>query len=143
MSARAFVDTNLLVYLFDQGEPEKRQIASRTLRDWEGRIVLSTQVLQEFYAVTTRKLSRPLAEQDAEAACRRFSELPVVATDARLVLRAIGLSRSALVSLWDALILVAAQESGCETLLTEDLQHGQVFGSTRVTNPFLPADVIP
>ena len=139
MAARAFVDTNILVYMFDRDEPEKRQIATEALRSWKGQVVLSTQVLLEFYAVTTRKLSRPLPERDAQEACRRFSALPVVATDARLVLGAIDLSRSSGVNLWDALIVVAAKESDCEALLTEDLQHRQAFGSVRVVNPFLAA----
>jgi predicted nucleic acid-binding protein len=42
-------------------------------------------------------------------------------------------------SLWDALIIAAARESGATTLISEDLNHGQDYGGVRVLNPFRPA----
>lgn len=136
MSQRAFLDTNVLVYALDTDEPAKRERALRLLESHAGPLVISTQVLQELYAVVTRKLERPLPEVDAEEACRRFARLPVVSSDHRLVLRAIGLTRSSQVSIWDALIVTAAQEGGCDVVYSEDLQDGQVFGGVTVENPF-------
>lgn len=139
---RAFVDTNVLVYQVDRSEPEKRRTAIRLFRDWEGELVVSSQVLQEFYSAVTRRLTPPMAGAEAEALCRAHAELPVVSTDAALVLDAIELSQRHHISLWDALIVSAAQESACSVLLTEDLQHGQWFGSVEVVNPFLPPDEV-
>ena len=67
MSGRAFFDTNVLVYLFDEDSPAK-QTRARGLFDQsarEGLIVLSPQVLQEFYVTVTRKLARPLPPEAA------------------------------------------------------------------------------
>ncbi len=140
--SRAFVDTNVLVYQVDRGEPEKRRTAIRLLREWQGELVVSSQVLQEFYTAVTRRLEPPMPAAEAEAMCRAQAELPVVSTDAALVLGAIGLSQRFQISLWDALIVSAAQESACSVLFSEDLQHGQRFGSVEVVNPFLPPEEI-
>jgi predicted nucleic acid-binding protein len=136
MSGRTFVDTNVLVYLFDSDEPAKRETARRVLEEEGDGLVLSTQVLQEFYVTVTRKLGRPLPEAEAEAAARDLSALDVVETDLPLVLRSIGTSRDARISLWDALVVEAARSRGCTRLLSEDLQHGRQFGPVRVENPF-------
>ena len=79
MTERSFVDTNVLVYRFDHGEPAKRAVAKRLLdRAFPGSLVISTQVLAEFYVVITRKLSRPLRPDLASEAVERLSALPVV-----------------------------------------------------------------
>lgn len=138
MSARKFIDTNVLVYRFDHDEAAKRDRA-REILDEEasaGRLVLSTQVLQEFYVSVTRKLSRPLAESDALEAVKHLSALPVVQIDRELVIDAIVLSRDHRISLWDSLILHAAARGGCAEVLTEDLQDGWAILGLKVVNPF-------
>lgn len=136
---RSFFDTNVLVYLFDNGEPEKKAGAQELFeREIEaGRAALSTQVLQEFYVSVTRKLASPLSPEVAEERVRDLSRLPLVRVDASLVLAAIGRSRRMVLSFWDALILEAALAGGADRLLTEDLQHGQVIEGLRIENPFL------
>ena len=132
-----FLDTNVLVYLFDEEEPKKRERAWEVLEasGSEG-LVLSTQVLQEFFVAVTRKLSPPLAPEDAEQIVRHLARLPMVQIDPALVLSAIGTSRRHKISLWDALIVQAALAGGCTRLLTEDLHPGTQFESLRVENPF-------
>ena len=136
---RSFFDTNVLVYLFDNAEPEKKARAQEVLwREMEtGRAALSTQVLQEFYVNVTRKLASPLPSEVAEERVRDFSGLPLVRVDASLILAAIARSRSQSFSFWDALIVEAALLAGADRLLTEDLQHGQEIEGLRVENPFL------
>jgi len=137
---RFFLDTNVLVYAFDEDEPEKRERALEILRkagETEGAYVISTQVLQEFYNVVTRRLTKKLTEEDGDRATRSFAHLPVVTADAHLVLDAISLSRRHQLSLWDALIVQAAVKTGCTTVLTEDLQDGLEIGTLRISNPFL------
>ena len=137
-SGRVFVDTNVLVYLFDGDAPAKQRKARQVLQEEgaESRVVISTQVLQEFYVTVTRKLGKPLAPAEAEAAARDLAELDVVELDVGMVLRSMVAARSHKVSLWDALIVEAAEARGCERLLSEDLQHGQRFGRVQVENPF-------
>jgi predicted nucleic acid-binding protein len=136
--ARIFLDTNVLVYLFDEDSPAKqaraRQIFAEHART--GDIVLSPQVLQEFYVTVTRKLARPLSPAAAQAAVTHLSTFPLVPVDGATILRAIHLHQAATLSFWDALIVQAALEGNCKRLLSEDLQHGRRFGELVVEDPF-------
>jgi len=134
-----FFDTNVLVYLFDNDAPSKREQA-RTLFQRHvqaGSLLISTQVLQELYVTLTRKLAVPLPEPDAREVIASLAELPVAQNDASTVLAAIDLSRRRQLSFWDALIIEAARRGGANVLLSEDLQHGQDIEGVRVENPFL------
>lgn len=137
-----FFDTNVLLYLYDDDSPQKKAVALERFRRAveEERFVLSTQVLQEFYVNATRKLARPLAPERAAARVRDLSRLPLVRVDEELVLLAIERHREASLSFWDALIVESALDAKAETLLTEDLQHGQRFDALRVENPFLEGE---
>jgi predicted nucleic acid-binding protein len=138
MSDRVFLDTNVLVYVFDGDAREKQTAAAAILAEAgrSGLHVVSTQVLQEFYVTVTRKLARPLAHADAQKAVAALTALPVAQVDSASVLAAIARAGSRKISLWDALILQSALESGCTTLLSEDLQHGQTIDGVRIENPF-------
>jgi predicted nucleic acid-binding protein len=137
MASRTFFDTNVLVYLFDADAPGKQSLARDALRRGHerGAVVISTQVLQEFFVTVTRKLARPLPAREAEAALRGLMELSVVQIDPDLILAAAVSSRRDRISFWDALILAAASAAGCEEVFSEDLQHGQSFGGVRIANP--------
>jgi predicted nucleic acid-binding protein len=137
MSARTFIDTNVLVYAIDEAEPAKRAVAERVLasRDY-GELVLSTQVLSEFYVTVTRKLATPVTEADAEQALDSFGSRPIVEVDTALVRSAVQISRSSKISYWDGLVVAAAIRGGCQRLLSEDLNDGQEICSVRVENPF-------
>lgn len=136
MSRRTFFDTNVLLYADDLDAGEKRSKARARLRDAlvanEG--VLSTQVLQEFFVVATRKLG--IDSATARRKVELLSRMEVVTVRLELILGAIDLHRLHGISFWDALILRCASASGCTTLLTEDLQHGQVIDGVRIENPF-------
>ena len=138
MSGKVFVDTNVFVYLFDKSAPAK-QARARQILETEGppgRVVLSTQVLQEFYVSVTRKLGKPLSESDGASATSDLCAFDVVDVDKDMVLRSVTLSRTERLSLWDALIIEAARTRRCDRLLTEDLQDGRQLGALRITNPF-------
>ncbi|MGH8652177.1 MAG: PIN domain-containing protein [Gammaproteobacteria bacterium] len=135
---RRFVDTNILVYLFDMDAPEKKATVVGLFEraGASGLLVLSTQVLQEFYVVVTRKLARPLSPEAAEQAVRYFATLPVRQVTPALILSAIRRSFQSRLSFWDALVVETAVDAGATVILTEDLQHGQVIDGVRVVNPF-------
>jgi predicted nucleic acid-binding protein len=130
-----FVDTNVLVYLFDQGEPGKRAIAKEIFRQYQ-RIWLSTQVLQEFFVVVTRKLERPLAPDRALQSVQHLLAYPTAVITPALVIAGIRRSIDSQLSLWDALIVETALSEGAGLLITEDLQDGWQIGAMRVWNPF-------
>ncbi len=137
MTEPIFVDTNVWVYAVDAADPAKRKRALEATAPAPGRdLVVSTQVLTEFYAVVTRKLAVPVSVEDAEAMVRQLAVLPVVAIDSSLVVSAIAGSREWRISIWDALILRAAEVAGCRRVLSEDLADGTTYGSVVVENPF-------
>lgn len=131
-----FVDTNILVYAHDEDEPVKRQVAIDLLTEVRGHMVISAQVLAEFWVTVTRKLARPLPPDIAAAQLADLLPAATVVTDADLVAEAAQLSIANQLSLWDAMIIRAAVRGGCDTLYTEDLQHGFVHEAVQVVNPF-------
>ena len=133
---RSFIDTNIAVYAHDHGDPEKRRHATDLLRERAAELVVSPQVLSEFYWVVTRRLRPALSHLDAAAATRFLAQLPVVPIDAVLVLGAIDTAKSCQLAYWDALIVEAAATGGCERLYTEDLGHGARIRGVEVVNPF-------
>ena len=96
--------------------------------------LLSVQVLQEFYTVTTRK--QELTPAAAEQFVERYTNWVVHAPAAPDVMSAIRLHQNSLISFWDAMILTSAQHLGCDVVWSEDLGADQVFTGVRVRNPF-------
>lgn len=140
MSDPVFVDTNLWVYMVDDAEPVKQRRAIELVSPDSGLdLAVSTQVLVEFYSVTTRKLRTPLSEPEAAAVVERMSSLRLVAVDGPMVAAAIDASQTWRISIWDALIVRAAEVAGCRRLLSEDLGDGTTYGSVTVENPFTRA----
>lgn len=136
---RSFFDTNVLVYLFDQDAPQKQE-KSRVLFEREtqsGRLIISTQVLQELFVTITRKLAEPLPAKDAEQVIRRLAAFPVASIDTQHIFDAINRCQRFGFSFWDALIIESALSSGSTILYTEDLQHGQVIDGLEIVNPYV------
>jgi predicted nucleic acid-binding protein len=127
----AFFDTNIFVYAFTVGP--KREAAERILAAGG---VVSVQVLNELANVLRRKQGFSWAEiEDALDAVRiRFPSALSLTIDTHAA--AIGLARDHGLHVYDALILAAALEAGCDTLFTEDMQHGRVFGGLTIRDPF-------
>jgi predicted nucleic acid-binding protein len=140
MTSRVFVDTNVWVYTVDDSDPDKRARAREVVAPSpEKDVVVSAQVLGEFYVTVRRKLAKALTKPEAQALVQQLRRLPVVAIDGDLVSSAIEKAAAWQVSYWDALILAAAETSGCEIILSEDLGHGRAYGSVRAENPFIDA----
>jgi len=136
-----FVDTNVLVYAYDADAGAKHQSARSQLQAlWHtGSGLMSTQVLQEFYVTTTRKLSRPLPPRTAREVIATYRAWPVHRPDVDDVVAASDLVERHQLSFWDALIIVSARRSGAHSLLTEDLQDGRRFEGLEVVSPFRDA----
>ena len=104
---------------------------------------VSFQVLQELYAVLTRKVEPAVSTSKAQSIVRDLESWKPAPIDRRILERAWSIEARYSVSWWDALILAAAQTCRCEVLLTEDLQHGQTFDTLRVIDPFVERDRTP
>ncbi len=135
----SFVDTNVLVYAHDRTAAHKQPVAQALLDGlWRQRTgALSTQVLQEFYVVATRKFDPPLQRAAAREIVALYSTWPTVQVDVALIMAASKLEERHSVSFWDALIVEAARRAGATRLLTEDLQAGHQLGGIRIDNPFV------
>ena len=134
-----FVDTNVLLYAFDDQVPVKREQARRWLEScWQlrcGRV--STQVLNEFYANARRKFATAISAGDARAEVRRYQVWHPWQIDHATVETAWAVESRYGLSYWDALMVGAAQQMGCALFLTEDLQHDQRIDKLRILNPFI------
>ena len=137
-ASREFIDANVLVYAFDASAGLKQHAAQKLLeRLWEsGAGCLSVQVLQEFFVTITRKVATPLPGEEAAARVRELATWKVFSPTAADVLTAIGLHTQARLGFWDAMIVIAAAESGCDVLWTEVLSDGQSIRGVRIRNPF-------
>ena len=138
MSGKAFFDTNVLLYIYGGDDEAKRTRATALFAEYTQsvNILLSTQVVQEFYAAGSRKLNMPRSQLRELALA--FLDLPIIVVSSVHITRAMEHEQRYQISFWDALIVAAAEAGGAELLYTEDLNHGQKYGTVLVRNPFLP-----
>ena len=138
MKERSFIDSNILVYTDDAAFPEKQEIAMALLETgWNsGNIILSTQVLQEYFSAVTRKLA--VSAETAQRKIELLGCLDIVSIQHQDILRAIEIHRLNKFSFWDSLIIRMAQKTSCNILYSEDMQHGQKVGDVKIVNPFRP-----
>jgi len=137
MSDRYFVDTNILIYAHDRTAGKKhRQSRSLLERLWEtGEGVLSTQVLQEFCVNIRHRVRVPLPLEEVREILDEYQAWEVQFIWPSTIMRALDKESKFQISFWDALILQSAEDAGAAVLYTEDLNHGQLYGTVRVVNP--------
>jgi predicted nucleic acid-binding protein len=142
MNPLVFVDANILIYSEDLGHPAKQAVARRWLDAlWQrrsGRV--STQTLDTFYLTATRKLQPPMPGGDARAEVRRYGHWQPWQIDQATVESAWAVESRFGLHYAHGLMVASAQHLGCTYLLSEDLGHGQHYGSVQVLNPFI-ADI--
>jgi predicted nucleic acid-binding protein len=133
MTAKSFADSNIVLYAIGK-DVHKAGIARALLAEHQ---TVSVQVVNECVSVCLRKLS--FTREQAYAFARTLMDrTEVVSLDESTVDKAAAVAIRYQLSHWDALIVAAALLAGCETLYSEDLQHGQVFDERlTVINPFL------
>ncbi len=138
MSAKTFIDTNVLIYAHDTDAGAKQQIAKTVLGDlWSERTgVLSVQVLQEFYVNVTRKISPPLAKDLARLVVSSYA-IWCRGTTPTEIASAFRIEDESRIGFWDALIVSSALKSGATRILSEDLNAGQMIAGILIENPFV------
>lgn len=136
MTAKFFVDTNVLLYAGSNAadDADKRLAARAVLARPD--IAFSAQVLQEFYAVAVTKQRLQITHEEALAVLRSLAAFPVCAITRELVMEAVELRQRCQISYWDAAIIAAAKQLGCTTVYSEDLNSGQDYDGVTVVNPF-------
>ncbi|MFH1086659.1 MAG: PIN domain-containing protein [Chloroflexota bacterium] len=137
-SPRQFVDTNVVVYAYDQTAglryTRARELMSALWALHSG--CLSMQVLQEFHVTATLRLAVPLSLDEARRVVADLAHWTVHRPDVNDLLEAIRIQSRYRISFWDALILQSAIRLGCETLWSDDLNPGQTYDGVTVSNPF-------
>jgi predicted nucleic acid-binding protein len=135
MSAPDFLDTNVLVYAYDKGDPDKHQAARDLI--WKalaGEMVTSTQVLAEFASVLLHKMAvrpeRVMAMLDA------LGPIKLISTDGDMVRRAVEARAKYGLHFYDGMIVAAAERGGCGRIWSEDLSAGQKYFGIVAGNPF-------
>ena len=136
MRSACFLDTNILIYaaLGKQDDPRKYEVAKRIVAG--ERFGLSAQVLAEFYVGVTRKPALSLTAIETDRWMNLLGQFPTVSVDRSLVAAAISYARRFQIHYYDAAIVAAAECVGADVLYTEDLNHGQRYGTVLVQNPF-------
>ena len=138
---KILVDTNILIYAADLQAGDKNVKAVKLLDDLkaQNRLVVSAQVLNEFYHVATRPNKPPsLSHDDAYQTIRDLADaVPVLPLTRAITLRALDAIPRHGFSFWDALIWAAAKDHGIPLVYTEDFQHGRDIEGVRIVNPFV------
>jgi predicted nucleic acid-binding protein len=140
MRSDCFLDTNILIYAAAgrEDEPEKYRISYDLVLT--ERFGISGQVLAEFYVNIFRAAKVPPTLAEVDRWIEMLSLHPFTPVDISLVQTGVLLSRRFQISYWDAALVAAAERLGAPILYSEDLNHGQSYGSVKVINPF--ADVV-
>jgi len=138
MTAAVFVDTNVLIYSRDPGQPAKQRVAADWLeRLWREQTArTSMQVLSEYYVNVTSKLRPGLSPNAAWEDVRMFLAWNPLPIDRAVVEAAHDIEQRYRLNWWDCLIVAAARLQDCGLLLTEDLQDGASLGGVTVRSPF-------
>ena len=141
MGGRDFLDTSVVVYAYDEGEPAKRAVAQGLLKGCilEDTGMLSAQVLGEFYVAVTRRIATPMSPAEAQRVVEQLQHLPVLLIDSALARRAMETSDRYQIASWDGLIVAAAERGKCSRILSEDLSEGQIYHGVTVMKPFSEA----
>jgi predicted nucleic acid-binding protein len=136
MRIDCFLDTNVLVYaaIGKHDEPERHAIARDLVLTQK--FGVSAQTLAEFYVAVRRKAKTPLSVVETDHWIDELSSLPNTVVDEEIVREGIFLSRKYGLKYYDAALLAAAARLGADIFYSEDLNHGQNYGSVKVINPF-------
>jgi predicted nucleic acid-binding protein len=137
MPAPDFLDTNVLVYAYDPGDPHKQRIAQGLVRKaLAGEFLASTQVLAEFAATLLHKTVPPARPEDVTAVLDALGPIRVVVCDRDVVRRAVEVRAEYGLHFYDGMIVAAAERGGCARIWSEDLNAGQKYFGIPVENPF-------
>jgi predicted nucleic acid-binding protein len=140
MSGRFFLDTNIFAYTFDAKASAKAKKAAQLVRQAAdtGQGIVSYQVVQEFFNVALRRFAEPMNVAEAEQyLITVFWPLLAIHSSPALYVEALRITGKHRIRWYDSLIVAAALEGQCETLYTEDLQHGWKIEGLRIENPFV------
>ncbi len=136
MRGKVFIDTNFLIYLFSEDDQTKKAHCTQLIDGLRDKVVLvwSTQIMQEFYRVMTIK--HKAAPQVVKNILQLFDDFELVVNNKDTINTAIDIQTLNKFSFWDSLVISAASQAKCTTLLTENLNNGQLVRGVFLQDPF-------
>ena len=136
MPDKVFLDTNVVLYAYSEDEIDKQNIASELLKRFDGKALISKQVINEFTNILFKKFKLP-SDTIESVLLELDTAFTIVDFDLRTQIKAIRLKQTYNFHYYDALIVATALENQCSILYSEDMQHNQVIdGSLTIINPF-------
>ena len=137
MSAPDFLDTNILVYAYEENDPQKQGIAQQMLRNaLAGEMMISSQVLAEFSHALLYKTSPKFSPARVTTILDALAPVRVIQNDREMTQRAVEAHSAYRIHFYDGLIVAAAERAGCPHIWSEDLNAGQQYFGVTVVNPF-------
>lgn len=134
-----FLDTNIIVYLFDKSESDKRRKVKKLFAELQKnrRGYISAQVVNEFIVIASQKITHPIPLGKIEEKLLFLQrKLHISSLHFKTSLKAIEMKLRYRYSFWDSLIIASALENNCSILYSEDMHHGQVIeGTLTIQNP--------
>jgi predicted nucleic acid-binding protein len=140
-----FLDSNILIYASGlHGEDDPRTAKAQSILDASSNYGISVQVIHEFYDRTTRpRQTVPLFHDDAMRLIDSWRHFTVQPMTLNLFDAAIAIRERYHFRYYDCAIIAAALALGCDTLYSEDMQHGQQIEGLTLINPFLVSEGSP
>ncbi len=137
MTGKTLLDSNIWVYALTEDDLQKRSIALALISNKFDEIGLTPQILSETYHVLCRKKSTASPES-FDTIESMPSTFPVQSISVSTFTLAVEIKKSTGYTIWDSLVLAAALEANCDTVQSEDMQHGRIInGSLKIVNPFV------
>ncbi len=138
MIAPEFLDTNILVYAYDAGEPRKQKIAQGLVRRaLAGEIAVCSQVLAEFAATLLHKMTPAAKPEDLIALLDTLGPIKLISLDGDVIRRAVQARGQYGLHFYDGMIVASAERGGCQRIWSEDFNAGQKYFGIAVENPFI------
>ncbi|MEW6089204.1 MAG: PIN domain-containing protein [bacterium] len=140
MKGKYFIDTNIVVYSFDNENPFKQKAAKKLISEAinQNKGIVSYQVIQEFCNVALNKFKVPLKINDCKEYLNKFlNPICEVFSTMELYNEALDIKYETGYSFYDSLIIASALKAKCSILYSEDLKEGQVIKGLKIENPFI------
>lgn len=141
MIDKVFIDTNILVYLFDKSEKEKQTRVKKLISELlpQTRMFVSVQVINEFINVTGKKIATPISPAQQKEIIEFINDIFIITPlNVGTTLSALEISQKYKFSFWDSLIISSALENKCNVLYSEDMQNEfSIYNKIKIVNPFI------
>ncbi len=135
MSVNIFLDSNILIYAFENNEPKKQNIALNIIESDLNNIILSTQVINEFINVMNKKKKIPFNKIELMVDGLTYFQTAQISNST--IKLALQIAQKYSYSYFDSLMLSSAIENDCPIIYSEDMHNNhEILNKLKIINPF-------